>query len=835
MPGMRLRLRILRNELPTISTLWPVPDIQLKHTISQLLDSVNRTFPLESDTWGLEHYVVTIAGFECLHYHELGQVCKDEDEVVIRPLMYAETRARTLTGRDQITPDGRHLCDGLPFGRPLLRGVIRPDVRIPDRKRKREEIEEMVQAGVPIGSGSPNGVGMVLTRLEDREDADEESEEDDDDFEVRDSDDQADAATSDESDSDESSEEESDNEHDSGSGTSDTSDSDSDEENSTSDGSWQGINGATATFSARAAASETELGSRMQPYVNGVNSRHNSAAERKAPADDNAASTVATAKKVKIDNAPPYQGKPVTKSRNQRKRDAKHLQHLKNVGVLDPNADLKAFHDYQQDNQRTIDHLETMLEVSVNGHEHTEEGIATEPVDHSEAQDIRASESAGAAVTSKPKPSRKAEMEALRLKLLQDISTGGIDINDKSARPSTKQSDDILDEVGFENQDEAEDDEAPEQQSSRRPDDATNETVGDAVADETSIIQAEKEKVKPPAITDMVPASVARRAKLDLAGSQRMLFGSLGVRAPQTAEERVALQKKLAEKAKQRLLLPGMTPRKIPQKRPEVLSAEAEARAQAEDEDAWRGKIDLSAVECCEDGMTLSTPPFPFYQRWDPQQKKKKKAKGRAAQSYAEPSKRRKRGRQQDVANGDLFEIYDKYNAGAEGDALDYDDFEDEEEDEEYWEEGALLNGDEEEDIEKDDGFPPLPADLTTLTALSEADAKTDDYIIFAELVCSALTSWQPKMLTRTAKLLGRGDESAWKLQSAQRDLGKKEYDGEGNRVYRKFEMEGLSDDEGDEDDEADRERTMTWAEMGEVKLLLRPMHGEAVVVEAET
>ncbi|KAK3672715.1 hypothetical protein LTR78_007301 [Recurvomyces mirabilis] len=834
MRGMRLRLRIQRNELPTISTLWPVPDIQLKHTISQLLDAVNRTFPLESDTWGLEHYVVTVAGFECLHYHELGQVCKDEDEIVIRPLMYAETRARTLTGRDQITPDGRHLCDGLPFGRPLLRGVIRPDVRIPDRKGKREEVEEMVQAGIPIGSGLPNGMGMVLTRLEDREDVNEDSEGADEDFEVQDSDDQSDAATSDESDSDESSEDESDNEHDSSSGTSDTSDSDSEEENSTSDASWHGITGATVTLSARAAASKTELGSRMQPHVNGVNSINNVTVKRKAPADDHAASTVATAKKVKIDNAPPYQGKPVTKSRNQRKRDAKHLQHLKNVGVLDPNADLKALHDYQRNDQRTIDHLDTMLEVSANGQENTEEDIATDAVEQSEAQDNQAAQVAGAAVTNKPKPSKKAEMEALRRKLLQDISTGGIDINDKCARLSAKESDDTLDRVGNENEDEVEDDEAPEQQSSKPPVDAFDDTVGETVADETSFVEAEKEKVKPPAITDMVPASVARRAKLDLAGSQRMLFGSLGVRAPQTAEERVALQKKLAEKAKQRLLLPGMTPRKIPQKRPEVLSAEAEARAQAEDENAWLSKIDLSAVECCEEGVTLSTPPFPFYQRWDPQQKKRK-AKGRAAQSYAEPSKRRKRGRQQDVANGELVEIYDKYNAGAKGDALDYDDVEDEEDHEQYWEEGALLKGDAEEGSEEDDGFPPLPADLTTLTPLTEADAKTDDYIIFTELVCSALTSWQPKMLTRTAKLLGRDDESAWKLQSAQRDLGKKEYDGEGNRVYRKFEMEGLSDDEGDEDDGGERERTMMWAEMGDVKLLLRSMHGEAVVIEAQT
>lgn len=45
--------------------------------------------------------------------------------------MTAEVRARTLTGRDQIADDGRHLVDGIPFGRPYLRRPNRPDLRIP--------------------------------------------------------------------------------------------------------------------------------------------------------------------------------------------------------------------------------------------------------------------------------------------------------------------------------------------------------------------------------------------------------------------------------------------------------------------------------------------------------------------------------------------------------------------------------------------------------------------------------------------------------------------------------------------------------------------------------
>jgi hypothetical protein len=55
----------------------------------------------------------------------------------IRPLMTAEERARTLTGRHQISGDGKHLVDGIPFGRPYLRHPNRPAVRIPPRKRRR--------------------------------------------------------------------------------------------------------------------------------------------------------------------------------------------------------------------------------------------------------------------------------------------------------------------------------------------------------------------------------------------------------------------------------------------------------------------------------------------------------------------------------------------------------------------------------------------------------------------------------------------------------------------------------------------------------------------------
>ena len=47
-----------------------------------------------------------------------------------------------MSGRHQISTDGRHLYDGVAFGRPLLKRPFRPPVRIPSLKRPRPEADE---------------------------------------------------------------------------------------------------------------------------------------------------------------------------------------------------------------------------------------------------------------------------------------------------------------------------------------------------------------------------------------------------------------------------------------------------------------------------------------------------------------------------------------------------------------------------------------------------------------------------------------------------------------------------------------------------------------------
>lgn len=77
---MRVHLCLQRHELPEVKVLWPITkDV---NTISELLDAVNNSVPLESDGWGLDEYVVEVGGFECLHYANVRSVLQDNDEVM---------------------------------------------------------------------------------------------------------------------------------------------------------------------------------------------------------------------------------------------------------------------------------------------------------------------------------------------------------------------------------------------------------------------------------------------------------------------------------------------------------------------------------------------------------------------------------------------------------------------------------------------------------------------------------------------------------------------------------------------------------------------------------
>src|SRR5436305_6087688 len=140
---MRLKTSVRLYSLPTTNIIFTTR--ALRHspatsstdaTIAQLLEDVNDIVPLESANWGLEDYAVEVNGYECLHFSPIDAVLRDDDQVVIRALKTRDLRSRRLGGRHQVSSDGRHLIDGVAFGRQWLKEGGRPAVHIPPRKTR---------------------------------------------------------------------------------------------------------------------------------------------------------------------------------------------------------------------------------------------------------------------------------------------------------------------------------------------------------------------------------------------------------------------------------------------------------------------------------------------------------------------------------------------------------------------------------------------------------------------------------------------------------------------------------------------------------------------------
>lgn len=106
---MRLRLIIERHLLPPVKVVWtvghvlpPLANAGASYTISQLLEQINQTIPLQSDQWNLEDYVVETGGFECLHFSQIGDVLNNDAEVryvnLCLPVSNMIGRIELLTG-----------------------------------------------------------------------------------------------------------------------------------------------------------------------------------------------------------------------------------------------------------------------------------------------------------------------------------------------------------------------------------------------------------------------------------------------------------------------------------------------------------------------------------------------------------------------------------------------------------------------------------------------------------------------------------------------------------------------------------------------------------------
>ncbi|KAJ5734127.1 hypothetical protein N7493_002913 [Penicillium malachiteum] len=868
---MRLHLIISRHGLPATRVLWttaaggygshgPAPTSAIAssrtpnivfanggYTIAQLLEDVNEVVPLETEPnvfdpefsgqWGLEDYVVEVGGSECLHFMEIEGLLRDGDEVVIRALQLADLRARRLCGRHQITSDGKHLIDGVPFGLPFKHRNTshRPAVTIPPRKKRRTVLSGWDQdPGYTFDNPNPDeeggdgewlppsdtGFGKELSILptehdmslgtvirhpvdhspdEDSDDAEDYEMEEDEleselealkaDFQVpasqflnvqpetrrvldssilrpnsagnrpdssstqgkaslvgasyssskRSRGDYSSPRTSKavrfnkgddlelpqqiqptkveievvERSAVSCSQSESDSDSDSSDSSSD-SDSDSDMSSSESE---------AENSSEENDSSEEE---REDSDVTGSSSSSSSSSEDSSSEEDSSdeESDSPAHKKVRLSiMAPPGQGSIRTKKSNNRYKLRRRLSKLKEIGVLPAEADFAALRSWEEQN---------------GGWHYPEE---------SSIMSNRPSKSV-------KQEQEQREFEARRQKLLNDLASGGVDVEEASEKENMPPRTSTVSEPAIP---EPSKDEAPEpERSSRRT--------------------------------------------LDIASSRRLIFGPLGLRAPKTKEDKEATRIKLAAMA-------NKGQRKKPIETPPVESNEEEENDGRDSK--WQEKLIISATECMLPDITLTAPPFPFVNRWD----KDANDKIRAEMGWGKKRKRKQR-----------IQVYD----GCED--QDYEDYQNEGDtygDHSNWEETELYDNEEleaqnapSEQAAAVDDLPSLPKDPSSLADLLECEAKPGAIIAFRQLDMSKDTNWQPRMSEYRVAEVHKVEQGNLHVQLAVRDRKPKkdDYNSEDDepREYSGFEMPGFDDDEGD--DEGFRE--LAFAELSDPKLL---------------
>ncbi|GAW17996.1 hypothetical protein ANO14919_074650 [Xylariales sp. No.14919] len=329
-----------------------------------------------------------------------------------------------------------------------------------------------------------------------------------------------------------------------------------------------------------------------------------------------------------------------------------------------------------------------------------------------------------------------------------------------------------------------------------------------------------------------------KKRRVDLGAGRRLVFGALGLRNPKNKEDEDKLRDKLQTDARLHATRqPSSQPR--PSKEDELVSIDDE-----QDPDAWKLKINYRAVECCHDNIELSQAPFPFQQRWDPQQ-----------QNYP-AFKRNKRGGQGKRAQRDQSHYYDDRSSGKKrkryesyGSADDgYDDTYDKEQDTTIGADVTLnyddiesQGGDHSHDMVNEtsqttdfDDLPSIPKDVSALPILRPGEAQVGMVISWLKWACSSATSWQPQ-LSRVAAIVVQvdDDDTALAVCLAKRDRyldeNEKRYDYRtGQRIYDRFEAPDL-DEEGEEDDHADTGvdegyRYVPWAEMNDPRILQQPL-----------
>ena len=488
---------------------------------------------------------------------------------------------------------------------------------------------------------------------------------------------------------------------------------------------------------------------------------------------------------------PPYQGMRKTKKRNERRRIHNKLNGLKRAGLLSPNATIADYNKLTEsrdvNGQPTL--ADTSREPEVKDKEHT------------------------------------AVFEEKRKALLESISSGGVDLTTDTAKsPSQKMA--IRTGVNYHSVDMA--DKPTEGRSASVP--ATSLPENDGTPKSMQIgPEAVSTSSEPP----------RRRAKLDLASSKRLLFGSLGLRTPKTKTDELKLREKLMENVRSGAQSSAQK---------EKSKKEQSAITPTDEDDTWKSKIILKAVECCHDDIELSTPPFPFVQRWDPQQQGQSYTRG-GAPNESRGKKRKRNNKKYQQQEKDQVESYFASNAepehiastndlavdaGVSGRSSDQRRADSDEYqgaiDKQILQDTAALAAD---PAASADELPTLPEDISVLAALVPEAAKPGTIIAFKQLDMSQETNWQPKISGyRTAKIDNVLDNGQLEMTLAYRDRpnkGKLYDEKTGERLYSKFEMPEFDAGDGSDDDGF---LELGIAEMIEPKLIRIAISSSAIAAE---
>ena len=888
MAPMRLHLTIRRHNLPPTQILFTYPSpLPGSHTaalplrtatISHLLRDISTVIPLESEdtNWGLEDYSVEVNGYEALHYQCVDDVLRDGDEVVVRALRTEDLRARRLGGRLQIDEGGRHLVDGVAWGRQMLRSVQRPDFSLPPRKKRRVEEEEREQLTLSNGEehhGDADEDAEVtsvvrseqplrITAGQDFEDADEEDSEEDD-FES--GSDEEDVSEEDvDSDDLEDAQEESEAVEDDfalisesipqsdGSSFSTAArkrkrsaleDDDEEDGNTDFNGFSSPVKKPQASLNDVASESELDSGADLDSSSSSESeSDSGSESESESEGDD-----LPVPLRLEKRSAPRNQVDSDETSSSGSDSEERSSNSSSSSDEEEADSSSESSSDISEASHRAIIPRKASRTKSSQSRPALQAMDVNLRITNAKEAEINQTKSAPGEGLQRTRYNNDRSHRRMRLKVLKESGVLPPDANfavlaayEKSQETQqVGDSEELADLVAARKKTLSElaeggDDTSVIQTSgsiaigtpakhlqNESPGQVPSVTKSESARTPSQDLFSRDPAAEVPGTSqsEVKPEPVKQRAKLDLNAARNMMFSSLGVRKPKNAEQEQALREKFDRPVK------GAHPRTLPKKTEDNREEEAtltEKVSLDKGENDWISKIKLSAVECELEGVELSEPPFPFYQGWD----------AAANKRFTNKKKKMRNQKQYYQSDGGYDQQYNETYENEGNDEVDWQ--EPDHEEETYTREAARSQDDK---IDQANGVHvdadrqevlkaldlPRPADIDSLESLQKEAALAGAVIAYKELHVNEHI--QPEVSPyRIARIEAVNEDGSLELSLSSQDrtpaMEAIFSEETGERILSRSEMMRAG---GEVDIEDDGSRLMTMDDLIEPKLVEKP------------